>query len=360
MLYGIAAHFLNVSDCKWWKHIHIFVFQGFLEPAPSACTPLTALIYEKKLKLPVNIRKIRKKAPLTIIWLSSCVLQFSCIRRVKGENIFIRHINLMLEVGKKTWHEWKMHEVLLRQVLTKMNNPLASNVVPKLTEFCCERPNLFLYRWIEVKLIYLHICSVWDLEMCLIKPIKLVSLHETVILFLSCPFFKFQLSCGWKPLLFLQVLAQPACCLATIKCNELDMMQLSQVCNECLQRTCFFLATHWICKLTLDRASMAIVPLPLPNGLILKYGWPTTVGYLVPSWGGQTPDQHQRTEALLPGDGWRHARPDRMGEEAVLVSHVLTKIWWGTDDWAAGCKRRSAEDWVIAWVWTFFLEHRYR
>lgn len=36
-------------------------------------------------------------------------LQYSFIRRVKGETVFIRHSNLMLEVGKQTVHVWKMH-----------------------------------------------------------------------------------------------------------------------------------------------------------------------------------------------------------------------------------------------------------
>lgn len=74
-------------------------------------------------------------------------------------------------------------------------------------------------------------------------------------------------------------------------------------------------------------------------------GWTAPVGHLASGGDAQTPDQHQRTEALLLGDGRELAGPDGVGEEAVLVPRALAQRGRSADDrasGAAGCKPRSS------------------
>lgn len=70
-------------------------------------------------------------------------------------------------------------------------------------------------------------------------------------------------------------------------------------------------------------------------------GPPATLGHRAPGGRGQTPDQHQRTEAFLPGDGGHFHGPLRVGEETVFVARPLPQNGWRTYDRApgsAGCK----------------------
>ena len=90
-----------------------------------------------------------------------------------------------------------------------------------------------------------------------------------------------------------------------------------------------------------------------PGLISLCHGWPATIGHRVSGRDGQAPDQHQRTETLLPGDGQQHAGPDWMGEEAFILPRTLAQSGWRADDraaGAAGCKLQSTADWVTACV----------
>lgn len=69
---------------------------------------------------------------------------------------------------------------------------------------------------------------------------------------------------------------------------------------------------------------MAVVPSLLASSHCIMVDR-LPVGHLASVGDGQAPDQHQRTEALLPGDGRQHSGIDRMGEEALLVPRALTQ-----------------------------------
>lgn len=110
-LHHVVQHGSSFLECLWLKmSSYSKLSEIFITCASSLdIAALIALESNLKLTISIKVREITKKAPLISIYLPSFVLQFSCVRRVKGENIFVRHINLMLEVGKKIWHEGILH-----------------------------------------------------------------------------------------------------------------------------------------------------------------------------------------------------------------------------------------------------------
>lgn len=129
--YTIESHFSRASICIQ-STIHISSLNGASNSLFSSSVKFltlgwcglchraffTAVAF--KTKLPFSLNK--QKSTLKPHFLSTLfVLQYSFIRRVKGENVFIKHSNLMLEVGKKISHDGSVHGgafFFLRRVLT--------------------------------------------------------------------------------------------------------------------------------------------------------------------------------------------------------------------------------------------------
>uniref|UniRef100_A0A668AIY0 Erythrocyte membrane protein band 4.1 like 3 n=1 Tax=Myripristis murdjan TaxID=586833 RepID=A0A668AIY0_9TELE len=89
--------------------------EGTTEPTPS-----TPLRQEKKVNLCLPTHSVQSEL-------------YSFIRRVKGENVFIRHSNLMLEVGKKTMLELVKHQTNISEL--KRSFLEAEACIPGMTEW---------------------------------------------------------------------------------------------------------------------------------------------------------------------------------------------------------------------------------
>lgn len=137
--------------------------------------------------------------------------------------------------------------------------------------------------------------------LCLIKPMKPIFMHEIFLFSFSTSFsFSFVSSCGWTFCSFCKLLwNQPIACQLQNVTNDTWCSWVRIVMTDCIASA--FLCNSLDMQANLDRASMAIVPLPLPNGLILtvwltdycrtphpQLRWsdtrPTSANWSAPSW----------------------------------------------------------------------------